>query len=150
MAILKSQSVYRITCKLSGLCLAVSGASYDNAARVLQWTWSNSQEQKWRAESIGGDAYRFSPLHAADKRMAVLGDWRNAGNGSWVGQWTPTEGSEQIFKLFDVGGGYFNIRPQNSGLNLDIEGANSNNGSKCVTWESTGGDNQKFGFIEVT
>ncbi|MGP3915615.1 ThuA domain-containing protein [Nonomuraea sp. 10N515B] len=52
---------YKITAAASGLCLDISGVSQDDGAAVVQWTCTNTDNER----------FRFSPVAGADKTPPV-------------------------------------------------------------------------------
>ncbi|PBC69802.1 ricin-type beta-trefoil lectin protein [Streptomyces sp. TLI_235] len=65
-------------------------------------------------------------------------------DGSSLGQWNRTGGTNQQWKFIDSGDGNYRLQNRNSGKVLDDYGWSRTEGSKLVQWRDLNGANQQF------
>ena len=149
---------YKIVNKATGKVLSLEGG---NPARtnVYQWADGGIANQAW-------DVYPIDKKTVADYSYVII---RNANtssiplyldaqawamdNGANVSVWsdgddlsTPAN-AWQRWHLRYVGDGYYNIINHNTGLFLDVDNGNKDNGTNVFQWERNGGDNQLWKFV---
>jgi endoglucanase len=150
MSVLESGAIYSIQAKNSGKYIAVSDASRDNGARLVQWDWTGGNEQKWRVTELGNDIYTFQALNSG-KYMDVSGNFPD--NGKWVIQYDLNQNGapNQQFQLIGVTPGDYHLKmcPLVSGKRVAVERGYTNNGAKIIQWDDNGGDEQQFLFSKL-
>ncbi len=65
-------------------------------------------------------------------------------DGASLQQWTYGGGSNQKWRVEDVGGGYYRFTSLNSGKAMEVAGSSTANGATVQQWTWGGGDNQRW------
>ncbi|MEP7051026.1 MAG: RICIN domain-containing protein [Pseudomonadota bacterium] len=86
----------------NGLCMDVSGAALTNGAAVVQSTCGSATSQQWSFTDSNG-AETLTARHSG-KALDVSGF--GTADGSKVQQWSPTGGTNQLFRLQAIGSAY--------------------------------------------
>jgi hypothetical protein len=144
--------------------LDVFAYSQANGGKVLLWewvpgpnqptSWSGATNQRFRADSVGGGAYRFVAEHSG--KVLDVAD-ASLNNGAPIIQWDWHGGDNQRFRVQNAvgvaGNGpsgprvkYHRITAVHSGKVLDVAGWSQALGAKVQQWDWNGTDNQLWGF----
>ena len=137
--------IYRITNKASGKVLDINGVSRDNGARLIQWSWTGGNNQRFRAINVGRDVFKLKALHS-DKVIDV--DGGSTANDAIIHQWDDHGGSNQQWRLVKSGNDY-EIQSVATGKLLDVPGSTNENGTNLIQWERNNGNNQKWIFQRI-
>ena len=91
--------------------------------------------------------YEIHPRHSG----GCLDVYNASGaNGASVVQWSCTGGSNQQWKLVNLGTGFYELHPRHSNACADINLASTANGADLVQWACTAGYNQQFSLVYVS
>ncbi|KAH3759616.1 Ser/Thr protein phosphatase family protein [Pelomyxa schiedti] len=131
----------------SGKVLDVAGASTNQCAPIIQYSYHGGSNQRFVVELLPGDP--CSPF--AHIRCVGSGLYLDVEGGSLspcanVIQYPYHCGDNQLWKLEEASSvpGAVVIRSKKSGLVLDIEGASLCDGAKLLQYPAHGGRNQAF------
>ncbi|OQY02745.1 MAG: hypothetical protein B6I20_06545, partial [Bacteroidetes bacterium 4572_117] len=126
--------------------IEVNGFSIENGANIGQWENYNIDNQLWQVKDGGGGYFWLEPKHIEGKCMEIEGNsTQNYGNvqlGSFNGN------DNQLWYVVPVAN-YYRIINKNSGLSLDINDGNIENGANLYQNEYMDNDNQKFKLLGV-
>ena len=130
-----SGTVYRLTPEsATSSCLEVGGVSFDNQAKVNQWTYLGGAHQHWKIEDVGDGYYRLVNQHSG--RVLDV-DSCNEESGAKVQQydWLGSDCQRWKFELVNGGSGYYRITPKHApGGSLDVDSCVPDNGAKAQLW----------------
>ena len=138
---------YRITPKISGMCVEVQGSNEDNGGNVIQWGYNGGDNQLWRFDSVGDNRYAIFNRHSGLCLEVGLAGGDTTGGlskGDNVRQWEYFGQANQKWRLEPAGGGYYRIVCQYSGMCLDVAGPSNVEGANLYQWDCHGLDNQLF------
>ncbi len=90
---------YQIIAVHSGKCLDVAGASMNDGANVIQYTWHGSDNQRWKVIPAGGDYYQIQSVQS-NKSLDVAG--ASVQDGANVIQFSWHNGDNQMWRLEEV------------------------------------------------
>ena len=138
--------VYVIS-KLSGKCLDMTGGAGAtfNGDPAQQWSCLNTANQTFEFSSVTG-GYEVT-VKGSGLQLDIRGGPSATGDGVVLQQWKWVGGTNQIFNAVPTSNGYFNIKPENSGLCVEVAGASVNNGARVQQNACTGDDNQQWKFV---
>ncbi len=136
-----NQDTYEIETALNSLkVLDVDSASTSDGANIQLWEADNVDQQKFTLEYNDGE-YVIRAKHSG-KVLTV-----DTSNNN-VYQSTYQEGSDnQIWTIEPAGNGYYNIISKYNGCYLDVNNANTTNGTNIKVYQSNGAVAQKFRFV---
>jgi hypothetical protein len=139
-------SYFILTAKHSGKVIGVASQSKANGAPVIQWTASNTDNEKWVPEN-GGDGYLVLRALHSGQVLNVSGG--SKAPGAKVIQWPKTGGDNEKWKIDSTPDGFVTLTAKHSGLLLNVSGGNKADGGELVQWPKTGGDNEKFKLVKM-
>ncbi len=84
---------------------------------------------------------------AGDGNLVFDVEWGSHDNGANVSLYTPGFSDNQKWYITPVEDGYYKIISVESGLSLDLFGADKANGANIGQWEYSGGDNQRWAIV---
>lgn len=93
-----------------------------------------------------GSSYKIQAKHSG---MLMSVDNSGIGNGANVSQQPDNNLNSQIWKLEDMGAGYFKLVNKNSGRCLDVDGVSTANGGNLHQWDYVNGNNQVWKFEDM-
>ncbi|MFB6342742.1 glycoside hydrolase family 76 protein [Saccharicrinis sp. FJH62] len=133
-----SGSTYIIRSKASNKVLSVENSSLENNARIVIWTDTGSDAQKWIATDIGDQVFTFTNL-ASQKVLHITGgiidQYQNTGDK--LVKWTMT----------DAGDGSTYIKTvANTDYLLDLEDGLSTEGTHVKVFQTSDSETQKWFF----
>ncbi|MCP2328732.1 hypothetical protein HDA40_007239 [Hamadaea flava] len=117
----------------NGLCLDVSGASTAAGAAVTQWTCGGQANQQFQFVPVTGGYGRLQAQHSG-LDVAVANSSTAAGVPNIIQQ-TPTSAPNSLWLPVQQSDGSYSFKNQNSGLCLDVFGANSTLGQQLDQWQ---------------
>jgi hypothetical protein len=128
----------------NGLCLDVSGVSTAAGAAITQWTCNGQANQQFQFVPVSGGYGRLQAQHSGYD-VAVANGSTAAGVPNIVQQ-VPNSASSSLWLPVQQSDGSYSFRNQNSGLCLDVYGANSTLGQQLDQWQckNAPGNNQDF------
>jgi len=128
----------------NGLCLDVSGASTAAGAAVTQWTCTGQSNQQFQFVPVSGGYGRLQAQHSGYD-VAVANSSTTAGVPNIVQQ-APNSAANSLWLPVQQSDGSYSFKNQNSGLCLDVYGANSTLGQQLDQWQckNAPGTNQDF------
>lgn len=130
-----------------GKRLDVYGAGTANGSKVVIWTDTNGNNQRWKLEEQSTGIYELTPQHATGKRMDVSGV--STANGAKAHLWDDVNGNNQRWKLELQSDGCYELIPQHAtGKRLDVSGYSSSNGADVHSWDDTNADNQRWKLLK--
>jgi hypothetical protein len=95
---------------------------------------------------VNGGIYEIEPSVAVGRRLTVQGP----GQGSNIFTQTDANLPSQRWQAIDVGGGFFELAPQNNpSFRLDVLNASTAQGAPIAIWPDLNGSNQRFRFTSV-
>ncbi|MFD8085968.1 RICIN domain-containing protein [Kitasatospora sp. NPDC059722] len=134
---LAADTTVQIQADFSGKCLAVADARTDDGAPVVEAACTGDDSQQWNITN----GYAFN-VHSG-KCLEVPAWSRTAGTA--IDQWTCNQGDNQRWGQINiVGSNTIAIPNWNSGLILDVDGANHADGTPVIQWYSDYHANQRF------
>ncbi len=122
----------------SGLCMDVSGGSYDPSANVQQWSCHTLWPEQWDQMDMGGGYFMIRNRQSG---MCLELDGWNTNNGANVTQWYCHGGNNQLFKFIQASGGKM-IQSKLSGRCVEVGGWSQTAGGNIIQWDCHGGNNQ--------
>ncbi len=138
--------IYTIRNKNSGLLMDVFNRSIEKGNNIIQWSGTESMNQKWDFEKLENGFYRITSLLSG-----LSLDLYNAGEtqGNYLIQWPYHGGTNQQWQLIENSDGTITIKSRLSVENgndfvLDVANANSTPGNNIIQWPLDGGDSQKW------
>ncbi|RXZ82005.1 carbohydrate-binding protein [Paenibacillaceae bacterium] len=135
--------IYRITAKHSGKVIDVKDNSMADGGAIQQWSWGNTNNQKWKVNSVGGGYYTLSAV-SSNKALEVSG--ASTGVGAALLQRTYSGATNQQWLIEDAGDNYFRIVARHSGKVVDVSGVSLTDGAILHQWDWGNADNQKWLF----
>ncbi|GHJ43747.1 hypothetical protein Cs7R123_10890 [Catellatospora sp. TT07R-123] len=128
----------------NGLCVDVSGMSTAAGAAIVQSTCGGQNSQKFQFVPVSGGYGRLQAQHSGYD-VAVANSSTAAGVLNIVQQ-VPNSASNSLWLPVQQSDGSYSFRNQNSGLCLDVYGANSTVGQQLDQWQckNAPGNNQDF------
>lgn len=141
---INSGSTYVIVSKNSGKVMDVAGGSTTNNAKIDQWGFSNSNNQRWVVTSLGSNAYSIKCVNGG---LFLDIEGGSTANGANIIQYGWNGGNNQRWYLNSDGKGYFTIVSVASGKAIDVSGASAANGASILQWTVSGSDNQKWSLV---
>jgi hypothetical protein len=135
---------YRIINRNSGKALSVVNDSKENAASVVQYTYTGKTSQQWKVIDDGG--YSFINVNSnkvLDMDRASLQDGGNAII------WPDSGGLNQRWLIENAGDGYIYIINFNSNKVLDVENVSKAEGGNVHQWTLNNNANQQWQLIPI-
>src|SRR4051812_10769686 len=128
----------------NGLCLDVAGASTAAGATVDQQTCGGQTNQQFQFVPVSGGYGRLQAQHSGYD-VAVANSSTTAGAPDIVQQ-APNSAPNSLWLPVQQSDGSYSFKNQNSGLCLDVFGANSTAGQQLDQWQCKNGpgNNQDF------
>ena len=143
-AALSTTTLYEIANRNSGLALDVSYGSTKHGAGIIQWTFWNSLDQKWKL--VAAQPPYFAILNAKSG-LSLDTYYGGTSDGTKMLQWDYWGGDEQLWQLIPVNGAYYEIVNKKSGRVLDMSNASTSPGAQLQIWDYLGGSNQQWQLI---
>ncbi|WP_074107535.1 RICIN domain-containing protein [Paenibacillus helianthi] len=141
-----SGKTYRIIPKSTGLSAAVEASSTQNGAKVLQWDYGISQNDKWTVTSTPGGFYKLINVNSGKALAVENGD---PNNNAKVIQWDyGTTGNDQ-WQIEGIGQGYYKIINKLSGKSLNVADNSLVSGGGFIQWTYGAADNMTFQMVET-
>ncbi len=97
---------------------------------------------------VSGSTYEITNKNSG-KALDVNGGPTATQDGANVQQWTYGGGTNQQWKVTDVGGGYYKLTAKHSGKCLDVNASGTTDGTNVQQWTDNGGDAQKWTITDV-
>jgi len=128
----------------NSLCLDVSGSATTAGAAITQWTCAAQPNQQFQFVPVTGGYGRLQAQHSGYD-VAVANRSTAAGVPNVVQQ-VPNSAPNSLWLPVQQSDGSYSFRNQNSGLCLDVFGANSTLGQQLDQWpcKNAPGTNQDF------
>lgn len=134
---------YTFTNAQSAKMLEVAGAADYNSANVAQYESNGTRAQKWTIKELDDGSYA---VYSAVGGRVLDVSGASTGNGGNVQVWSWDDVANQKWQFVStdlVDSGLFEIRNA-AGLNLDVEGNATSNGTPLKLYEPNGTQAQKF------
>ncbi|MET0262516.1 MAG: RICIN domain-containing protein [Rariglobus sp.] len=137
-----TNGTYKILNRNGSKAMDVIGASTANGAKIQQWGYSATANQKWVLTHRGANQYTITSSQtgkAIDQAAGQIlsGDFLqmyNLNSSSANQRWIPVATS----------GGYFKLVSANTGLVMEVNGASTANGALIYQKEYAGGTHQQW------
>ena len=128
----------------NSLCLDVSGVSTAAGAAITQWTCNGQANQQFQFVPVSGGYGRLQAQHSGYD-VAVANSSTAAGVPNIIQQ-VPNSAPSSLWLPVKQSDGSYSFKNQNSGLCLDVYGANSTLGQQLDQWQckNAPGTNQDF------
>ncbi len=148
-----SQGNYNIVSKRDSLYLDAYRSGTGNGTNIEVYDQSGGKGQEFKLQRVDNieevypeeGTYKIVLANAPTQSLTV--DGGKIENGANVHIWGYVDCLQQQFNLEDVGDGYYEIIPLNSGKRLDVVGLG--NESNVDQWQNNGGNNnQKWKFVK--
>jgi arabinoxylan arabinofuranohydrolase len=135
---------HRLVVGNNSLCLDVSGASTAAGAAVTQWSCNGQTNQQFQFVPVADGYGRLQAQHSGDD-VAVANSSTAAGTPDIVQQ-VPNSAPNSLWLPVQQADGSYSFKNQNSGLCLDVYGANATLGQQLDQWQckNASGSNQDF------
>lgn len=131
---------YEIETKISAdRVLDIDRGSYDNGANVQIWEPMNKNQERFTFQSIASDEVIIKNVNSG-KVLTV------EENGN-VAQYDYTAKNNQHWQVIERGENYYSFKSKENGKCLDIDNANTANGTNVKVWEDNGNNAQKFRLV---
>ncbi|MNI52284.1 Cycloisomaltooligosaccharide glucanotransferase precursor [compost metagenome] len=141
-----SGKTYRIIPKSTGLSAAVEASSTQNGAKVLQWDYGISQNDKWTVTATTGGFYKIINVNSGKALAVENGDLKD---NAKVIQWDyGTTGNDQ-WQIQGIGQGYYKIINKLSGKSLNVADNSLVSGGGFIQWTYGAADNMTFQLVET-
>jgi len=147
-----SDGYYTIKSVNSNLVLDASGAQARVGTPIIQWPDLKQSNQRWMPVIQKDGSYKL--VSAMDPSLCIgLAQGTTSGSALVLARVSATNTSQNF--RFDVikdtlgTGQIFTIKNVNSKLNLDINGASTQNGAAAITWNINNNKNQQFKLTYV-
>ncbi len=141
-----SGGIYTLTAKCSGKVLDVKEVSYDDGAKMHQWTNVNGNNQKFRIDDMGGGYYKLTAVHSGKALDVPYGA---ATVGLQLQQCTDNGNDAQRWRIVGVGGGYYKLVSKATGLVMDVSDASTADGAAVQQYTDNNTDAQKWYLTRV-
>ncbi len=141
---LVANGTYRLINLNSGKGMDVVNASTSNGAKIQQWSYSATSNQKWVLTHKGGNQYTVT---SAQTGKGIDEGSHTALSGNYISMWdlwNGTGSNNQRWILEPASAGNYTITNAYSGLVLEITGASTANGAIVDQWEFAGGNHQQW------
>ncbi|KAG4088722.1 hypothetical protein H8356DRAFT_1056260 [Neocallimastix lanati (nom. inval.)] len=135
---------YRIINRNSGKALSVVNDSKNNAASVVQYTYTGKSSQQWKIVEDGG--YSFTNVNS-NKVLDMNGASLEDGGNAII--WPDIAGPNQRWSIENAGDGYVYIINFNSNKVLDVANVSKEEGGNVHQWTITNGANQQWQLIPI-
>ena len=133
-----SNNTYRISTALnSKSVLDVSGGSKADGANIQIWMSTNVSQQNFKVEYLGEEEYKITAEHSG---MALTVKDGNVIQSTYIGS------DAQKWEIMDAGNGYYHIISKLDGRYLDVDNAQTANGTNVKVYEANDSDAQRFKF----
>lgn len=165
VAINKNNSLTSVTFNLNGTSLSSTAvtpyrtSSSENLTQLTNLTASGGSFTATLAASSvttfvasTGSASTFNPnayYKIINRNSGKAMDAAGTANGSNVQQYAYWGGDNQLWKIEDVGGGYYKFTGKQSGRVVDISGKSTADGGNVIIYSSNGGTNQQFSITSI-
>ncbi len=133
--------ILRLTAVHSGKVMDVSQVSTEAGAKIWQWGWSNTKNQKWAWKKLDATSYQIAATHS---NMCLDVPGGSLENSAVLTQWPCHGGANQRFVVEDAGSGAIRIRNVQSGKCLDVKSLSQANGGVIQQYDCSAGANQKW------
>lgn len=134
---------YRITPVHSDKAVDVTNCNTANTTNVQQFSWLNTDCQKFVITPVDGIWHRISPLIAPTKGLDIASNSTAAGANIQIYDYWG--GSNQQFRFQSAGTGKWRIIPRHSELCMDVSGNSAADGRSIIQWTcNAGAENQMF------
>ena len=133
---------YEIQSVVSGKNLAVDNSSHAGGAKILQWSKTDSNSQKWKLEVQSDKTVK---IVNAESGLAL--DY-NQSNGQYE-QWDWHGRDNQRWQVIKAENGNYYIRNVATNNAVDVLYGNTNNGQHVVEYGYNGGENQQWKLVPV-
>ncbi|QJD95729.1 hypothetical protein HH214_07510 [Mucilaginibacter robiniae] len=134
--------IYRITPKMasgSALDIAMSSSLADI------WGWNGGSNQKFKIVPLNYGYYRLVPQSATTMSLDITNN--SNVNDTPIEIYTTNNNSSQYFKLVYDYDGYYKLKPRCGPSScVNVKGAGTTNGTKCVLWQESFIDNERWLF----
>lgn len=141
-----SGTIYKITSKVSGKVLDISGASTSDGAKTIQWTDNGGTNQQFKVIDVGGGYYKLIAVHSG---MTLDDPNFSTVSGTQLQQATDNSSDAQKWKILDMGNGYSKVVSKASGLIMDVSGSSTSDGAVVQQWTNNDSDAQRWSFTAV-
>ncbi|MBQ7432956.1 MAG: family 16 glycosylhydrolase [Lachnospiraceae bacterium] len=138
--------LYTIISKNSGKSLDVSYGNPDNGTNVLQYIYSDYDNQKWYIQKQA-NGYYIIKSYATGKVLSV--EDFSTENGGNIHQWEYVGNANQEWSLVYTSG-FYKLVNRNSGLLLDVSGISKEDNANVQQWEDMEQDNQLWRIAPLT
>lgn len=137
------EGYYTINSKLNvNKALDVNGGKKANGTKVQLYDNNNTVAQRWYLKKLNEGYYAI--VSSMNPEIALTAASGNAENGISVQISKYTGSATQQWAIKGAGNDYAVIVSKASGLNIDVSGGNTANGTKIQLYESNNGDSQLF------
>lgn len=142
--------VYKVTSKISGKPIDVSGGSTADRAPIVQWTDSGDLDEQWRLVDAGSGYLNFINVKSG-KALSVPHGSNN--NGTQMQQTTisGTGTTDQQWQTVSLGNGWYNIKNRTNGKGLDLRSGSIADNTAIQQWTvDPANPNQQWQFVPVS
>ena len=137
------EGYYTINSKLNvNKALDVNGGKKANGTKVQLYDNNNTVAQRWYLKKLNEGYYAI--VSSMNPEIALTAASGNTENGISVQMSKYTGSATQQWAIKGAGNDYAAIVSKASGLNIDVSGGNTANGTKIQLYESNNGDSQLF------
>ena len=118
------------------------------------FTYNNgtpAYDTQWTTYTVGSGLTSGTIYKITNKSSGKVLDVTGASNsdGAKMQQWTSNGGTNQQFKVIDVGGGYYKLIAMNSGMALDDPNFSTASGTQLQQAIDNGSDAQKWQIVNM-
>jgi hypothetical protein len=148
-----SDGVYELVSAVNDASvLSVEQGGTADATKVVLRTNSHRNSQRWQVVKIADNTYRIRPMNAPGLTLDVTGSGTD--NGTQVIIYSEgaigDDDDNEKWKITPVGDGYYRIQPLHALVSsLDVNAANSADGTKIQIWTNNDTNAQKWKLVRV-
>lgn len=131
-----ANGTYKLVNRNSGLAMDVVNQSTANFAKIQQWGYSATANQKWTITHLGANQYRIVGVQSGKSIDEASGSLLS---GDYIQMYTSATSQQQRWIISATDSGYYRIQSAKSGLALEIVGGATANGALVYQAEYLGG-----------
>jgi hypothetical protein len=139
-------ATYQLVNRNSGQALAVSGASANPGALIVQQPQATAGAQQWQ---LLGERDGYDKLVNVGSGLVLDVPGGSTAQGVQLDQASDASSTNQAWAVVSNGAGYYSLTNQKSGLLADVSGASTSSGAAVIQWPATGGTNQQWQLVSV-
>lgn len=131
----------------SGKAVATNGFGTTNGTKIVQWSNTGDNAQKFIITPVEGEWHRITPVIATGQAWDITG--ASTANSAYLQTWAYYGTTNQQFKFKHTAFGGWNMIARNSGKCLDVQYGSTADGARIIQYDCSGGTNQSFNLSQL-